>query len=67
MKLKSVISLPENKSEAEIIQFFSNAGFIFNKDYEFISHKGVLYIKALTQIILAQDALAFGFNKVELN
>ncbi len=69
MKTKSYIIWPEQKmNNLEAISFFENAGYVQGKDFKLLYSKilGRLVIKPLNQMILAQDALKLGFEKVTI-
>lgn len=69
MKTKSFIIWPEEKLKTlEAICFLEQAGYRHNYDFT-VNYNGILQrmvITPLNQIILAQDAIKLGFEKVEI-
>lgn len=64
--MKKVIEIPYMSSTNDAINFWQNAGYIFKEDFT-IARKGeIRYIEPKIQMILAQDAIAFGFKIVEI-
>ncbi len=58
-----IITWPENLSVSKVREFWNNAGFKEGTDYRIgNTEKGKLFLKPLTQIFLAQDAIALGFK-----
>lgn len=60
------ISCPANMTQNEVHVFWALAGYRKGKDFNFIKKKNRLYIKAKTQMILAQDGLKLGFKIVDI-
>jgi hypothetical protein len=64
---KKVITWPANKTFIEACEFFRNAGFKITRDFQ--TEKladGRFGFSFKTQMILAQDGIAFGFKIEEL-
>lgn len=59
--MKDFIVCPADKTDEEILDFWVRAGYTPGKDFILQHEKGITYILARVQMILAQDAIKFGF------